>query len=239
MLKEEEWPEQPESKKAKTVSEEHRPEREEMLYSAEKKRDEWDTLLDRSKLWRTLRVTAWALRFKHNSLTKRHKTKKRTRPLTTEELIYAKDQWIRTEQAGVQPGIKSPDWKLVTEENTGIFKCEERIPGYQPTYIEGGVFAGKLIRLIHENLNHLGVASNMAAVREEWWIPQLRSKVKKVVKSCYLCKVFSTRPHGPTETAALPPFRTECGRPFETTGIDLQDPSVARFPRKSKASVTS
>ena len=93
--------------KSKSVSEEHRPEREEMLYSAEKERDEWDTLLDRSKLWRTLRVTAWALPFKHNSLTKRHKTKKITRPLTTEELSYAKDQWIRKEQA---------------EENTGIFK---------------------------------------------------------------------------------------------------------------------
>ena len=59
LLKEEEWPEQPELKKTKSVSEEHRAEREEMLYSAEKERDEWDTLLGRSKLWRTLRVTAW------------------------------------------------------------------------------------------------------------------------------------------------------------------------------------
>ena len=58
LLKEEEWPEQPELKKTKSVSEEHRAEREEMLYSAEKERDEWDTLLGRSKLWRTLRVTA-------------------------------------------------------------------------------------------------------------------------------------------------------------------------------------
>ena len=30
----------------------------------------------------------------------------------------------------------------------------------------------------------------MAEVREEWWIPQLRSKVKKIVNSCYLCKVL-------------------------------------------------
>ena len=133
-----------------------------MRYSGEKERDEWDTLLDIRKLWRTLRVTAWILRFKHNSLTKRHKTKKRTGPLTTDELSYAKDQWIRKELAGVQPDIKSPGWKLVTEEN--IFKCMGRIPGYQPTYIEGGVFADKLICHIHENITHLGVASTMAAV---------------------------------------------------------------------------
>ena len=91
--------------------------------------------------------------------------------MTTEELNYARDRWIKKEQAGVEPDIESPTWKLVTEENTGIFKCKGRIPGYQPTYIEGGVFADKLIRHIHEDIKHLGVASTMAAVREEWWIP--------------------------------------------------------------------
>ena len=65
LLHEGEWPEQPKLEKTKSVSEEHRPEKEESLYSAKKKPDEWDTLLARSKLWRTFRVTAWALRFKH------------------------------------------------------------------------------------------------------------------------------------------------------------------------------
>ena len=74
----------------------------------------------------------------------------------------------------------------------------------------------------------------MAAVREEWWIPQLRSKVKKMVNSCYLCKVFSTRPYGPTETAPLPPFRTECGRQFETTGIDFAGPLNYKISKKEQ-----
>ena len=130
LLHEEEWPEQPELEKTKSVSEEHRPEKEETLYAAKKEPDEWDTLLARSKLWRTFRVTAWALRFKHNSLRKKHKTKKITGPLTTEELRYARDQWIRKEQAGVEPDLESPGWKLVTDENTGILKCKGRIPGY-------------------------------------------------------------------------------------------------------------
>lgn len=52
LLNEEEWPKQLELEKTKSVSEEHRPDREEMLYSA-KECDEWDTLLARSKLWRT------------------------------------------------------------------------------------------------------------------------------------------------------------------------------------------
>ena len=234
LLHEEEWPEQPELEKTKSVSEEHRPEKEESLYSAKKEPDEWDTLLGRSKLWRTFRVTAWALRFKHNSLTKKHKAKKRTGPLTTEELSYARDRWIRKEQADLEPDLESPCWKLVTEESTGILKCKGRIPGYQPTYIEGGVFADKLIRHIHNDIKHLGVASTMAAVREEWWIPQLRSKVKKIINSCYLCKVISAQPYRPTETAALPPFRTECGRPFETTGIDFAGPLSYKISKKEQ-----
>ena len=74
----------------------------------------------------------------------------------------------------------------------------------------------------------------MAVVREEWWIPQLRSKVKKVINKCYLCKVFSAQPYGPAATAALPSFRTECGRPFETTGIDFAGPLKYKISKKEQ-----
>ena len=55
-----------------------------------------------------------------------------------------------------------------------------------------------------------------------------------MVNSCYLCKVFSTRPYGPTETAPLPPFRTECGRQFETTGIDFAGPLSYKISKKEQ-----
>ena len=34
-------------------------------------------------------------------------------------------------------------------------------------------------------------------------------------------------------------FRTKCGRPFETTGIDFAGPLSYKIPKKRKASVTS
>ena len=37
-------------------------------YAKEHKPDEWEALLERHKYWKTLRVTAWALRFLNNSL---------------------------------------------------------------------------------------------------------------------------------------------------------------------------
>ena len=56
----------------------------------------------------------------------------------------------------------------------------------------------------------------------------------KIINSCNLCKVFSTQPYGPTETAALPPLRTKCGRPFETTGIDFARPLIFKIFKKEQ-----
>ena len=55
----------------------------------------------------------------------------------------------------------------------------------------------------------------MAAIRNDWWIPQLRSKVKKIINKCNTCKVYRAKPYGPSTTAAMPTFRTERGKPFQ------------------------
>ena len=51
------------------------------------------------------------------------------------------------------------------------------------------MFAEKLILHTHEQIMHLGTANTMAAIRNDWWIPQLRSKVKKIINKCNTCKV--------------------------------------------------
>ena len=66
----------------------------------------------------------------------------------------------------------------------------------------------------------LGVASTMANIRENWWIPKLRAKAKKIIQRCNACKVFSTRPYGTRPTSALPELGTEGSRPFEVIGVD-------------------
>ena len=83
--------------------------------------------------------------------------------------------------------LQAPGWELV-KENTGILKCKGRIRDYNPTYIEGGVFAEKLIANTHEQIRHLGVANTMAVIRDEWWIPRLRSKVKKLINECNIAR---------------------------------------------------
>ena len=101
-------------------------------------------------------------------------------------------------------------------------------------FIERGLFGEKLIALAHEQIMHLGVANAMAHVRTEWWIPKLRSKVKKVINQCGICKVFSTRLYGSTTSADMPSFRWEDGRPFETTEVDFAGPLENKITKQER-----
>ena len=78
LLNRDDWPEQPKLISSTRSQEEGHSVREIMLYSAERKPDEWDNLLDQKSYWDTLRVTAWALRFAHNSSAKLCMEKKNT-----------------------------------------------------------------------------------------------------------------------------------------------------------------
>ena len=71
LLDEKQWLDQPDFECTKDVNDEHKPFKEGHFYAEEHKPDEWETLLERNKYWKTLRVTAWALRFQNNSLAKR------------------------------------------------------------------------------------------------------------------------------------------------------------------------
>ena len=234
LLNEKNWPQQPKFERTKGVIDEHKPISEKVFKVVEKAPDEWEALLTRSAYWKTLRVTVWDLRFVNNALAKKNGTNKKRGPLTTEEIAIAKNRWVRKEQADVKPNLENPGWRIVKDEVTNVFRCKGRIPGYEPTYIEGGEFAKKLIRHVHEEIKHLGIANTMATIRENWWIPKLRSKVKRVINTCNVCKVYSARPYGLTATADLPKFRVEGGRPFETTGIDFAGPLKHKISKKEQ-----
>ena len=104
----------------------------------------------------------------------------------------------------------------------------------RPIYVRGGLPAETLIFHIHNQVMHLGVANTMASVRENWWIPKLRAKVKKVIKNCNICKVYSSKPYGVLSTSALPEFRIEGSRPFEVTGVGFAGPFLYRVGKKEE-----
>ena len=214
ILNEEEWPQQPELKQTPKATEEQKPQKEVVSYAVKANTDEWDDLLNRKPYWNTLRTIAWALRFMHSSLAKLRKTKRRSGPLITEEIIAARNHWVIKSQRGISESL-TPSFKLVKDEETGILKRYGTIHNYRPMYLEDDVLVEKLIRYVHEQNNHLGIAHTMADLREDWWIPHMRARVKKQIRNCNTCKVYSTKPYGATTTASLPKFRTEVSRPFQ------------------------
>lgn len=72
----------------------------------------------------------------------------------------------------------------------------------------------------------------MAKIRKEWWIPKLRSKVKKIVNTCNVCKVFKTKPYRATARADKPQFRVEASRPFDTTGVNFAVPIALKLTKE-------
>ena len=195
-----------------------------IFFSDEREMDEWDDLLDRSSYWRTLRVTAWVLLFVSNCRPKAAKVKRINGPLNTDEIMSARNKWVRRVQKNERPVMQTPGWKLVKEPETEILRCEGRVTNYQPIYLGGGTFGNKLIAHVHNQIMHLGVSNTMAALRETWWIPKLREKVKKVINKCNGCKLYSAKPFEAPTTAKMPSFRTEGNRPFEVTGVDFAGP---------------
>ena len=155
-------------------------------------------------------VTAWALRFASNARAKKRGTKIVRGPLTTEELEDSKVRWVKKVQADMSSELKTPGWEVVREGGSGLLKCKGRIPGYQPVYLEGD-FADKLIWHTHNKIYHFGIANTMAALRENWWIPKLRSKVKRIINECNACKAYRVKPYGRTATAELPTFPVKSG----------------------------
>ena len=186
-------------------------------------------MLERKPYRIVLRITAWAVRFKGNALEKKQKGRKQKGALCTDEIRRAKDLWMRRVEKGISKDTETPGWRLVEDKDTG------RIPGYRPTYLKDCLLTQKLIRHVHSEIKHLGVANTMAEIRKEWWVSKLRSKVKKMVNTCNVCKVFSTKPYGPTATAD---FRVDASRPFETTGVDFAGPITFKITKKEQGKVT-
>ena len=187
LLNEAQWPQQPKLKCTNVADEEC------ILHTPECNLDEWDVLLERGAYWRTMRVTAWMLRFISNCKARRNKLKRKSGPLVTKEITTARTYLVRRAQRAVQASLQSP----------------------------GGPLAEKLVAYVHNQIMQRGVANTMASVRESWWIPKLRARVKKTIKRCNVCKIFFTRAYEAPPMSALLEYRTEGSRTFEVTRVDF------------------
>ena len=152
---------------------------------------EWKTLLQKSILKRLKRVTAWCLRFCKNPLEKREGKPLKSGPLRTGELAVADSYWIRREQKEVNLSSKEAPQPGFTICDDGIIRCIGRIINDQPIFLPWeSIYAARIFEDAQRKMRHKSVNFVMAAVRSEFWIPRLRTMVKRIKLECESCKIL-------------------------------------------------
>ncbi|GFR14988.1 integrase catalytic domain-containing protein [Trichonephila clavata] len=81
-------------------------------------------------------------------------------------------------------------------------------------------FTELLVKDAHKKVLHSGVADILIQVREKYWIPKGRQIIESIIRKCFICKKFNSRP-GMQITAPLPRDRIEQSPPFAVTGLDF------------------
>lgn len=196
--------------------------------------DIMDQLLEMHDLRRALRLEAWVARFIRNCRGRQ----KLSGPLTKPEIDEVKRRWILLVQQRDQltPHFEQTRKALNLQiNNAGLLECRGRIQGKYPIYLPpSAAFTRKIVQKVHRETLHGGVGLTMAAVREQYWVPKLRSLVKSVRSECYGCKKFTATPVAAPAPGPLPEDRTLVGAAFEVVGVDFAGPIRYKQHKKSE-----
>ena len=203
-----------------------------------------------SSFTKLIRVTAWCVRFVNNASKGRFnerqvneeqvigKTIVTNEYLTEKELRYAKYLWTRYVQQKDFPEVidaidqnKSHPIKnslgVIKDEN-GILRCQGR---FRRTYNspkllpKSSHFTNLVIKKGYKKLMHAGVSQTLSEARNEFWIIQGRSAVRKVLRQCLICIFWEGGPFKTPKFAPLPDYVISCqNQPFSFIGIDYLGP---------------
>lgn len=195
------------------------------------------------QLTSALRVMAYCFRFAHNARNPDNKTRGE---FTVDEMEAAERDLVRRtqcehfadERAALmigQPVARSSSLRLLSPylDGEGIIRLNGRINAAvavdedtrRPIIMPK---TNKLTTLIvahyHRLLKHQNQESIVCAVRQRYWIPHLRTLVRKAQLECIFCRVRSAKPAAQI-MGQLPEDRvTPNVRPFTFTGLDYFGP---------------
>lgn len=199
-----------------------------------------------AKLWR---VTALALRFV-NKL--RKKTNQHGPPDASEianaEMLWTKHVQRQQYHEVVDSINKSKRNNLQHQlgiyiDQCGLLRCRGRLDNAElcentkhPILLpKGHKYTDLIVERYHKSSLHTGVSQTLSLIRHRFWIPQGRSAVKRVLRSCIVCRRHEG---GPYKMPLMPPLPTERvteSPPFTYTGVDYFGPlSIKRSKNKEK-----
>ena len=191
---------------------------------------------DFSSLPRLLRVTAYVFRF----VQLLQKKVSQQGPITAMEYDHAMTKWVKNRQSVVfhaEVGNLSSKPRhrttLVRQlrlflDDGGLLRCGGRIhnaplssntkfPLLLPSKDR---FTDLVIHSTHVKQLHAGVNSTLTALRQSYWVPSGRQRVKTLIDKCVTCRKVSGTAYNAPDPPPLPKSRMQQTQPFEVTGVD-------------------
>lgn len=136
------------------------------------------------------------------------------------------------EMAGSKAKSQRKNLKVFFDPELKVLRVKTRLPSsdldeeaVSPIYLPPeSKFTSMLIESIHQRLLHAGVRNTLSSVRAEFWFPNGRRRVAKVVHRCVTCRkacgdTYALPPHGD-----LPSIRVRQARPWLHIGLDFAGP---------------
>ncbi|KRY44331.1 hypothetical protein T03_16795, partial [Trichinella britovi] len=196
-------------------------------------------------------ITALCLRFVHNcgSAAEDH----RSGPLTATKLEASEQFWVRIAQRQAFPKEiealkrkgKVPDRSELDQltpylDAAGTLRVVGRLEksnlpfsAKHPTLLPSDHEVPRgLVRCCHLRQLHSGVSQTLFALRQRYWIPRGRSRVRQVLRGCLQCRWATGRPPR-LSLADLPEARTTPAPAFAHVGMDFAGPLFVRGTRKT------
>ncbi|KRX59200.1 hypothetical protein T09_12309 [Trichinella sp. T9] len=185
-----------------------------------------------------IRVTAYCLRFARNC---QSPASERTTDvnLSVKELWNAETIWLREIQV-TEFGTKhnSSERVRVFEpflDRDGLLRMGGRLrrstlppESKHPIILPNNhPVTELLIKDHHVRQMHAGVNQTLVVIRTKFWIIRARNAVKKIIRSCPVCRRVETQPYR-LRMSDLPADRVTESPPFSHTGVDFAGPLFVR-----------
>ena len=78
-----------------------------------------------------------------------------------------------------------------------------------------------IIYSVHIQMFHAGTNTTLTAIRQQFWIPTARQRIKSLLRNCTICRRHGGKPYSTPDPPPLPEIRTRETVPFTVTGIDF------------------
>ncbi len=183
------------------------------------------------RLTKLLKVSAWVFRFIKNVKAKREGREIFLDRPRVDAIANAETRWVKDAQKRLQEeeNLKKTKESLGIFEIDNVLVCKGRLGNAElqleaknPFFLpRENWFTQLLILESHKRVHHGGVRSTLTELGTKFWVLKGRQYVKKVLRSCLLCRKHEGKAFNPPPSAALPEFRVTQALPFSRLGVNL------------------